>query len=59
MKRQARVDASGLLSTLILVAGREEVGKVTNCPGPWKKYWDDMSGKELKPDLVCAAREEE
>ena len=26
---------------------------------PSKKYWDDISGKELKPDLVRAAREEE
>ena len=26
---------------------------------PWKKCWDDIPGKELKPDLVRAAREEE
>ena len=25
----------------------------------WKRYWDDMSGKELRGDLVRAARAEE
>ena len=45
MKRQARVDASGMLWTLILAAGRDEVGKVAHIPQPWKKCWDDIFGK--------------
>ena len=48
-----------MLSTLILAAGRDEAGEATHVPEPWKKYWDDISGKELKLDLVRAAREEE
>ena len=36
-----------------------EVGEVTHVPETWKKHWDDISGKELRPDLVHAAREEE
>ena len=59
MKRQARVGASGMLSTLILERGWDEVSEVAHVSEPWEKYWDDISGKELKPDLVRAAREEE
>ena len=59
MKRQAKVDASGMLSTLITAGWHDEIGEVSHVPKPWKKYWDDISGKELKPDLVRAAREEE
>ena len=59
MKRQARGDAGGMMSALILAAGRDELSEVTHIDEPWKKYWDDMSGKELKPDLDRAAREEE
>ena len=59
MKRQARVDASGMLSTLIHEGGWDEVGDVTHVPELWKKCLDDISGKELKPELVRAAREEE
>ena len=58
MKRQARVNASGLLSTLIFKKEWDEVSEITRIQEPWKKYWDDISGKELKPDLVRAAREE-
>ena len=28
-------------------------------PETWKRYWHDISGKELKPELVHEAREEE
>ncbi len=58
MRRQAKVDASGLMSTLILEFDRDEVSEVVHIEEPWKRYWDDISGKELKPDLVRAAREE-
>ena len=59
MKGQARVDASGMLSTLIFEGGWDEVSEVTHIAEPWMRYWDDISGKELKPELVRAAREEE
>ena len=59
MKRQAKVDASGMMSTLILEFDRDEVSEVVYIEEPWKRYWEDISGKELKPDLVRAAREEE
>ena len=59
MKRQARADASGVLSTLILEGGWDEVSEVAHVSEPWKKYWDNILGKELKPDLVRGAREEE
>ena len=36
MKRQARVDASGLLSTLILENGRDEVSEVAHIEEPWR-----------------------
>ena len=36
-----------------------EVMAVEYEPETWKRYWDDMSGKELKADLVEAARAEE
>ena len=45
MKRQARVDASGMLSTLVLSAVSDEVGEISHIEEPWKKYWDDISGK--------------
>ena len=38
---------------------QHEAGEVTHGPEVWKKYWDDMSGKELEPELVHTAREEE
>ena len=57
MKRQARVDASGMLSTLILEGGWDEVGEVAHVAEPWKKYWGDISGTDLQPDLVRATRE--
>ena len=45
MKRQARVDASGMMSTLVLNAVSDEVGEISHIEEPWKKYWDDISGK--------------
>ena len=59
MRRQAKVDASGMLSAMIMEGCQDEVREVTHAPEAWKKYWDDISGKELKPELVHAAREEE
>ena len=59
MKRQARVDASDLMSTKIFESFGDEVGTVTHVPEKWQRYWDDISGKELVGDLVRAAREEE
>ena len=53
------MDASGLLSAQILEGMSEEVNEVTHVEEPWKKYWDDISGKELRADLVRAARKEE
>ena len=47
---------------MIFENGRDEVSEVAHVAHveePWKRYWDDISGKELKPDLVRAAREEE
>ena len=34
MTRQARVDAGGMMSTLILATGRGEIGEVTHTPEP-------------------------
>ena len=48
-----------MLSSLILEGGWDEVSEVTHIAEPCKKYCDDISGKELRPDLVRAAREEE
>ena len=59
MRRQAKVDASDMVSMLIREDGWDDVDEVTHIAEPWKKYWDDISGKELKPDLVRAACEEE
>ena len=47
------------MSAKILEEFREEVGAATHVPGNWQRYWDDISGKELVPKLVRAAREEE
>ena len=57
MRRQAKVDASGMLSALIMEGVHDEVSEVTHVPEVWKKYWDDISGKELRPELVHAGRE--
>ena len=46
------------MSTLILEFDRDAVSEVVHIEEPWKRYWDDISGKKLKPDLVRAAREE-
>ena len=58
MRSQAKVDASGMLSARILECYQDEAGDVTHVPETWKRYWDDISGKELKPELFRAAREE-
>ena len=59
MRRQAKVDASGMLSAMVMEGVQDEVSEVTHAPEVWKKYWDGISGKELNPELVHAAREEE
>ena len=41
----------------MIMESQDEVSAVTHFPEAWKKYWDDISGKELKPELVHAARE--
>ena len=51
MKRQARFDASGMLSRLILEGGWDEVSEVAPVSEHWKRYWDDISGKELSQTL--------
>ena len=30
---------------------QDEVSDVTHVPDAWITYWDDISGKELKPEL--------
>ena len=59
MRRQAQVDASGMLSTMIVGGFQEEVSEVTHVRDTEQRFWDDISGKELNPELVHAAREEE
>ena len=59
MRRQARVDASEMLSARILESMSDEVSEISDIEEPWKNYCDDISGKELNPSLVRAAREEE
>ena len=55
---QMRVDR-GNLASLKCVSHESEVMAVEFEDHNWQRYWDDMSGKELKGDLVRAAREEE
>ena len=47
------------MSTLFLAGAWDEVSQVTHVSEPWKKRLDDISGKDFKPELVRAAREEE
>ena len=47
MKRQAKVDYSGMLSAKTLAAWeccQDEAGEVTHVPETWMRYWDDISG---------------
>ena len=37
----------------------DHVGEVAFEEPQWKLYWDDLSGRELRKDLVEAARAEE
>ena len=37
----------------------EDANEVTHVPETWKRYWDDIPGKELVAELVQAARQEE
>ena len=36
---------------------QDEVSEVAHIEEPWHRYWDGISGEELKPDLVRAARD--
>ena len=54
-KRQLKVDRGNLVGMKCL-DGAVDVMAVEFEPESWKRYWDDMSGKELKADLVEAAR---
>ena len=57
-KRQARVDRGNLVG-MKCIDDVAEVMQVEMEPEVWQRYWDDMSGKELRSDLVEAARAEE
>ena len=59
MRRQAEVHSSGMLSMMIVGGFQDEVSEVTHVRDTWQKLWDDISGKELNPELVHAARGEE
>ena len=39
--------------------GDEHVNEVAFEEPQWKSYWDDLTGRELRKDLVEAARAEE
>ena len=56
--RQARVDRGNLV-TMKCVDNNSEVLAVEFEEEHWLRYWDDVSGKELRGDLVRAARTEE
>ena len=56
-RKQARVDRGNLVS-MECVDSSVDVMQVEMEPEEWKRYWDDMSGTELKADLVEAARAE-
>ena len=57
------VDAADLVSIVCKggAAGMLEIDAVEQEPDylNWMRYWDDTNGKELKADLVQAARKEE
>ena len=57
-RKQLRADRGNLVS-MKCQDDESEVMAVEYEPETWKRYWDDMSGKELKADLVETAREEE
>ena len=56
--KQARVDRGNLMS-FKCVDDVNEVCQVEFEPESWMQYWDDVSGKVLKKELVEAARAEE
>ena len=57
-RQQLKADRGNLVS-MQCRGSSEEVMAVEFEPDEWKRYWDDMSGKELRADLVEAARAEE
>ena len=58
---QARTDASDLLCVECVKCddGNDEVCDVEFEESDWERYWDDTTGRELKKELVEAARAEE
>ena len=59
MNRHAKVDAADLLSAKVFEGFGDGVGNVVHVEEIWKRYWDDISGKESDGKLAKAAREEE
>ena len=55
---QMKMDKGNLMS-FKCVGSQTEVMSVEFEEDNWRKYWDDISGKELRGDLVRAARAEE
>ena len=55
---QMKVDR-GNLASMKCIGERSEVMAVEFEENDWMQYWDDISGKELRGDLVRAARAEE
>ena len=58
MQRNEAPGESGCQWTIVDVdheQPRDDVGEVTHVPETWKRYWDDKSGKEFKPELVHEA----
>ena len=47
------------LSKAEYVNEKSVICAVEHDPDDWRQYWDDLSGKELRADLVEAARAEE
>ena len=57
---QAKADAGYLVCIQCVDDGEEEhVNEVAFEEPQWKSYWDDLAGRELRKDLVEAARAEE
>ena len=47
MRRQAKVDASGLMSTLINEL-QDEVGDATHVPDAWMKFWMTLARRQIE-----------
>ena len=57
---QTKADAKDLVCIQCVDDGEEEhINEVAFEEAQWKSYWDDLSGRELRKDLIEAARAEE